>query len=416
LSSNHDPKGFTTKRVHADRLINRPQHGAVHEPITKSVLFDFDNAQDLIDVFQGKKMGHVYSRSSTGSANALQNMLNDLEDGAGAVCFSTGMAAISSALLALLKQGDHLIVSQFLFGNTSSFFSTLSRFGIELTYVDVTDAKQVERACKENTRGVFCETIANPVTQVADITGIAALCADKGILFMLDTTMTPAPLFNAKEHGVSLLFTSLTKYIGGHGNALGGAVVDCGNYDWQQFPHILPLYQVADQTQWGLTQIRKRGLRDMGATLAPEAAHTLAVGMETLALRVTKMCDNAAQLARFLHGHEKVSAVYYPGLAHHPQHSRSNTLFKQSGGILSVELKEGMDPVAFLNTLNLVLCATHLGDNRTLALPVASTIFFENSVQERAEMGVSDTMIRISVGIEDIEDLIADFEQGLTQL
>jgi O-acetylhomoserine (thiol)-lyase len=377
------------------------------------VLFDYADAQDLIDVFQGKKMGHVYSRSSSGSVNALQNMLNDMENGVGAVCFATGMAAISSTLLALLQKGDHLIVSRYLFGNTRSFFASLDRLGINVSYVDVTDVELVKQAVKTNTRGVFTETIANPVTQIADIQGLSALCSEHELLFMVDTTMTPSSLFNAKEQGVSLMFTSLTKYIGGHGNALGGAVIDCGNYNWQSYPHILPLYQGADSAQWGLTQIRKLGLRDFGATLSPHYAHMFSVGLETLTMRMQKNCQNALELAEFLSTHPAVNKVYYPGLAEHPQHERAGQLFSDYGAILSFDLKAEYSEIDVLNKMQLVICATHLGDNRTLALPVASTIFFENTEEERQEMGISPSMIRISVGIEDTSDIIADFTQSL---
>lgn len=407
-------QGFTTRQVHADRLLNRPEHGAVHTGTTNSVLFEFSDAQDLIDVFQGKKPGHVYARSSSGSVGALQAMINDLEAGAGALCFSTGMAAISSTLLSLLKSGDHLIVSQYLFGNTRSFMDTLADLGIQLSFVDVTDVQAVKAAYQPNTRGVYTETVANPVTQVADVAAIGQYCQERGILFIVDNTMTPPPLFSAKDMGASLVVTSLTKYISGHGNVLGGAVIDTGLFDWTTYPNIKPAYQVADNAQWGLTQIKKRGLRDMGATLAAQSAHAIAVGIETLALRMERSCKNALKLATFLESHPKIANVYYPGLAGHPQHFLAREQMQNGyGAILSLDLKAGIDPRDFLNAMNLVVCATHLGDTRTLALPVASTIFFENGAQERERMGITDTMIRVSVGIEDTDDLVADFAQAL---
>ncbi len=406
-------KGFTTQCVHSDGNVNQPAHGAAHEAISSSVLFNYDSAQDLVDVFQGKKVGHVYSRSSSGSVSALQNILNEMEQGVGAVCFSTGMAAISSTLLALFRQGDHLIVSRYLFGNTRSFFNTLIRIGIDITLVDITDASKVAEALKPNTLGVFTETLANPVTQVADMKGLSSFCREHDLLFMVDSTMTPRTMFNANDFGVSLLFSSLTKYIGGHGNALGGVVVDCGNMNWAKFPHILPLYQGDDEKQWGLTQIKKLGLRDFGATLSPHAAHMFSVGLETLSMRMERNCKNAAQLAEFLDSHSAVKKVYYPGLFNHPQHGRAAEYFSDFGALLSFDLVEGVSEIAVLDKMKLALCATHLGDNRTLALPVASTIFFENSKEERVAMGITDSMIRVSVGIEDTDDLISDFKQSL---
>jgi O-acetylhomoserine (thiol)-lyase len=406
-------KGFTTRLVHADRLLNAPESGAVHQATNNSVLFEYKDAQGLVDVFQGKKAGHVYSRSSSGSNVALQNILTHLEGGIGAVTFATGMAAITATMFSLFKAGDHLIVSHFLFGNTRSFAETMQTLGIELSFVDVTDVQNVEAAFKKNTKAVYLETIANPVTQVADLRAIGQLCKSKKCLFIVDNTMTPANVFDANSVLASLTVSSLTKYIAGHGNVLGGAVVDTGLFDWGNFENILPIYRGADVSQWGLIQVRKRGLRDMGGTLSPDSAHAISIGLETLVLRTNKICENAMRLASFLHNHVNVSAVYYPGLYHHPQHFLAKELFNGYGGILSLDLANHIDPIKFLNALNLVICATHLGDTRTLALPVASTIYFESSVKERQEMGVNDNMIRLSIGIEDIDDIIADFEYAL---
>ncbi len=408
-------KGLTTQLVHADRLLNSPQHGAVHQATCNSVLFEYKDAQGLVDVFQGKKAGHVYSRSSSSSNVALQNMLNYLEDGVGAITFATGMAAITATFMSLFKAGDHLIMSHFLFGNTRSLCETLQNLGIELAFVDVTDVQNVKSAIKSNTKAVYLETIANPVTQVADLQGIGKLCESTNLLYVVDNTMTPITIFDPKSVGASLTISSLTKYVAGHGNVLGGVVIDTGLYDWAKFANILPLYQTADVSQWGLTQIRKRGLRDMGGTLSPNSAHAISIGLETLALRSQKMADNAMQLATYLHANDKVAAVYYPGLIDHPQHHLARNLFSGYGGILSIDLIDSIDPINFLNALNLVICATHLGDNRTLALPVASTIYFETTAQERREMGVSDNMLRISIGIEDLDDLVSDFEQAFAK-
>ncbi|MBT1449504.1 cystathionine gamma-synthase family protein [Glaciecola sp. XM2] len=403
-----------TQLVHADRLLNRPQHGAVHEATNNSVLFEFEDVAQLESVFQGKEAGHVYSRSSSGSAVALQNMLCALEDGVGAVAFATGMAGISGVLFSLLKAGDHIIVSQFLFGNTRSFMETLQQFGIQISFVDVSYAQCVQDAINENTTLVFCESIANPGTQVSDIEGIVKLCTEHDLLFILDNTMTPATMLNAKALNVSMIVTSLTKYIGGHGNVLGGAAVDLGNYNWENFSNISDKYKVADTSQWGLTQIRKRGLRDMGATLAPASAHQISVGLETLNLRLDKTCINAMAIAKFLDTHASVAKVFYPGMPEHPQHARAKALFNgQFGGILSFELNNNIDMRKFLNALQLVICATHLGDTRTLALPVATTIFYENGPEQREVMGIGDSMIRMSIGIEDAQDVIDDIAQAL---
>jgi O-acetylhomoserine (thiol)-lyase len=408
-------KGFTTRLVHADRLLNTPESGAVHQATNNSVLFEYKDAQGLVDVFQGKKAGHVYSRSSSGSNAALQNILTHVEGGIGAITFATGMAAITATMLSLFKAGDHLIVSHFLFGNTRSFAETMQSLGIKISFVDVTDVQNVKAALKSNTKAVYLETIANPVTQVADLRAIGQLCKSKNMLFLIDNTMTPANIFDANSVLASLTISSLTKYIAGHGNVLGGVVVDTGLFDWSYFENILSIYRGPDKTQWGLTQIRKRGLRDMGGTLSPDSAHAISIGLETLVLRTDKVCENAMRLASYLHNHDKATAVYYPGLADHPQHFLAREYFDGYGGVLSVDLAHNIDPIEFLNALKLVICATHLGDTRTLALPVASTIYFESTAKERQEMGVNDNMIRLSIGIEDIDDIVADFEQAFAQ-
>ncbi|MFW8589545.1 cystathionine gamma-synthase family protein [Glaciecola sp. 2405UD65-10] len=402
---------LASRLVHADRKINKPQHGAVHEATNNSVLFEFDDVADLEAVFQGEKPGHVYSRSSSNSAVALQNILSELEGGVGAATFSTGMAAISALMFSLLKAGDHIVVSTYLFGNTRSFFDSLARFAIDISYVDVSDVSNVKSALNENTKMVFSETIANPGTQVADLSAIGDLCESQNLLFVLDNTMTPSVMLDAASVKANMLTTSLTKYIAGHGNVLGGVVVDMGNFDWTTFENILEVYKSADPAVWGMTQIRKKGLRDMGATLAPQSAHLVSIGLETLQMRMQKTCENGLAVAEFLSKQAQVQKVFYPGLAEHPQHERAAHLFNdQFGGILSFELQSNIDMRAFLNHLNTIITATHLGDTRTLILPVASTIFFENGAKQREEMGISDTLVRMSIGIEDAEDLIEDLK------
>jgi O-acetylhomoserine (thiol)-lyase len=406
-------KGFTTRLVHADRLLNKPQDGAVHQATNNSVLFDFDKIEDLVDIFQGRVPGHAYSRQSSASIDALQNMITEVEQGVGALTFASGMAAITTTLLTLLQAGDHLIMSHFVFGNTNSFIGTLQRYGIEVTLVDVTDVSNVEAAIQENTRAVYLETIANPVTQVADLTRIGELCKNQNLVYMVDNTMTPAFMFDAKAVHASLLVGSLTKYMAGHGHVLGGVVVDTGLYPWKKFPGIQDMFRSLPENMQGLMQIKKKGLRDMGGCLTAESAHAISIGMETLALRIERTCENAAALAGYLQGHPKVARVFYPGMETHPQHHLAKQHFSHFGGILSFDLKDDVDCFAFMNRMQLVLNATHLGDTRTLAIPVAHTIYYEMGAETRQQMGISDNMIRLSVGIEDISDIIADFEQAL---
>jgi O-acetylhomoserine (thiol)-lyase len=415
MSTSGDNKflGFTTVNLHADRR-DKPEHGVLHKAIHTSVAYTYDDARDLAAVFQGSKSGYNYGRQQNPTVNALQNRITLMEQGVTSTAFATGMAAIGSTLFALLKSGDHMISSAFLFGNTNSLLSSFRDFGIEISFVDTTSADAVAAAVKDNTRLVFTETIANPVTQVADLDAIGTLCRDKKLVYVVDNTMTSPWLFRPGTVGATFVVNSLTKYIGGHGNALGGMLTDTGLYDWSDYPNIFDAYRKGDPAGWGTLQIRKKGLRDFGATLGPEAAHHLAVGSETLPLRMDRACDNALKLATFCESHPRIKRVYYPGLQSHPQYNTAKRLFRKAGAIMSIDPADDIDCFDFLNRLNCVIASSNLGDTRTLAIPVAHTIFHEMGAGRRASMGIGDDMIRLSVGIEDAEDLIADFEQALS--
>jgi len=408
-----DQKGFTTTILHSDRLL-KPEFGALHQPVHTSVTWGFDDVQGLVNVFQNKAKGYAYSRQGNPTTTALEHKVTQMERGKATVSFSTGMAAITATIQSLMKAGDHIIASSFLFGNSRSIMQTFADIGISFTFVDATDVENVKKAYHEKTKMVFVETIANPATQIADLGPIGDFCTEKGAIYVVDNTMTSPYLFNPITVKASLVINSLTKYIGGHGDALGGSVTDTGLFDWTQYANIAQVLREQIKPEMlGITQIRKRGLRDGGGTLAPEAAHTISVGAETLALRLERACHNALTLAKYLENHEMVSKVYYPGLSNHPQHQQAGRLFKHYGGLMSFSLKDGVDLFAFLNRLQLVVKSSNLGDTRTLAIPVAHTIFFELGAASRAEMGIPDSMVRLSVGIEDTDDLLLDFRQAL---
>jgi O-acetylhomoserine (thiol)-lyase len=407
-------RGFTTTILHSD-LESPIEHYAVHKPMHPAVAYGYPDARELVRVFKGEAPGFVYGRQGNPTTAALEVKVTKMEGGIATACFSTGMAAIAATFTALLRAGDHVVSSSFLFGNTNSLFGTYNTQGFDISFVDATRVEEVERALRPNTRLVFVETIANPRTQVADLARIGELCARRGVLYYVDNTMTSPYLYQPKQHHAGLVINSLTKYIGGHGNALGGAVTDTGIFDWTRFPGINEAYKNQKPALWGIQQIRKKGLRDIGGTLAAEVAHRIAVGAETLALRMERSCGNALDLARILARHPRVKKVYYPGLEEHPQHRLAGELFKRYGALLSFELKDGIDCIDFLNRLKLVISSSHLGDNRTLAIPIAHTIFWEMGPQRRAEMGIADSLIRVSVGIEDSADLAADFRQALEQ-
>jgi O-acetylhomoserine (thiol)-lyase len=404
--------GFTTTILHSDR--QKPiEHGSLHKPIHTSVTFGYEDSRELAAVFQGKKPGYRYGRQGNPTVSALEDKVTQMEQGVATICFATGMAAIGAVVQALLRQGDHIVSSSFLFGNTNSLWQTVAGQGTDVSFVDATDVSNVEAALTPATRMVFVETIANPRTQVADLKRIGQLCRDRGILYVVDNTMTSPYLFQPKAVGASLVINALTKSIGGHGNALGGSLTDTGLYDWTKYPNIVDSYKRYAPAQWGMAQIRAKALRDFGGTLGPEAAHHLAVGAETMALRLERECANALAVAKMLEADERVAAVYYPGLPSHPQHAISTELFRAYGSLFSFELKEGIDCFDYLNRLKLGVPASNLGDTRTLVIPVAHTIFFEMGPERRASMGIAESLIRVSVGIEDTADLVDDFHQAL---
>lgn len=404
--------GFTTTTLHSDRQ-KEIEHGSLHKPIHTSVTFGYNDARELATVFQGKKPGYRYGRQGNPTVAALEDKVNKMEEGLSTICFATGMAAIGAVVQALLREGDHVVSSAFLFGNTNSLWQTVSGQGVKISMVDATDVKNVEAAIQPNTRIVFVETIANPRTQVADLARIGKLCAERGILYVVDNTMTSPYLFRPKTVGASIVINALTKSIGGHGNALGGSLTDTGLYDWSRFPNILETYKRYPTAQWGMAQIRAKALRDFGGSLGPEAAHHLAVGAETMALRLDRECANALAVAQMLEADDRVAAVYYPGLKSHPQHAISTELFRAYGSLFSFELKDGIDCFDYLNRLQLGVSASNLGDTRTLVIPVAHTIFYEMGAERRASMGIAESLIRVSIGIEDTADLVEDFRQAL---
>ena len=406
--------GINTRLVHADRRFG-VEHGGVRKPIHTSVQYGFDTVEELVGVFQGTVKGYNYARQGTPTTAALESRINLLEGGLGTICFATGMAAISAVFLTLLKAGDHLVVSQFVFGNTNSVVGTLRGLGIDITLVDATQASAVAAALQPNTRMVFVETVANPGTQVADLDGIGQLCREHGLVYVVDNTVTSPALFQPKAVGASLVINSLTKTIGGHGTALGGAVTDTGLFNWAVYPNIFAPYRQGDARQWGLVQIRKKGLRDMGGALSSEQAHQIATGAETLALRQRASSDTALALAQFLAQHPAVARVNYPFLASHPQHAKANQLFKGGSWLLSFELANAADCLPFINRLQIPVKGTGLADTRSLVIPVAHTIFWEAGADIRAQMGIGDGLIRYSVGLEDLADLQADLAQALAQ-
>lgn len=392
-------------------------NGAIHAPVHPSVQYGFDNTQQLIDAFQGKIKGmSPYARQGTPTTAALEAKLAFIDEGVGSVAFSTGMAAITAVFLTLLRGGDHIIVSKYLFGNTSSLLGTLSNFGVRVSFVESTDVDAfVKQICPE-TRMVFVESVANPGTQVADMEKIGDLCQKHELVYVVDNTILSAALFKPKKVNASLVIHSLTKSAAGQGQTLGGVVVDTGLFNWQDYPNIDASYRKNDPQGWGLMQVRKKGLRDMGATLSSAQAHQISLGLETLELRLDKVSETALAVAEFLEQHPKVSRVNYPFLKSHPEHELSRQLFSGGSWLLSFELVDEDSCIGFTDALQMIIKATGLSDARTLIIPVAHTIFWEMGAEKRNQMNINDSLLRLSVGLEGSDAIIADIAQALDSI
>jgi O-acetylhomoserine (thiol)-lyase len=323
------------------------------------------------------------------------------------------MAAISAAFLTLLKAGDHIVVSKYLFGNTASFFNTLEGFGIEVSRVDSCFASNVANEIRTNTRIVFVETVAIPGTQIPDLQAIGDICEENEIVYFVDNTVLSAYLFQPKTVKASLVIHSLTKSAAGQGQILGGVVINTGLYNWRNYPNIFESYKKGDSNKWGLMQIRKKGLRDMGGTLTSQSAHMVSLGLETLAIRMERTSSTALKIAHFLQDQKKVSKVYYPMLEDHRSYQQAKTHFKAGAWLLSFELVDADSCLAFVDNLKIFIKATGLADSRSLIIPVAHTIFWEMGAEKRAKMNISPSLLRISVGLEESSCLIEDLNQAL---
>lgn len=415
MGGGQDKQGFSTRALHAGNNSSR-ETGSTAVPIYETASFSYDTAQDLADVFDGRKYGHVYSRISNPTVAAFEQRVNALEQGRGALAASSGMAAISTAVFALTQAGDEIVAAKSLFGGTLQFFNNLiSRYGIKINYVDTSDISAYKKAVNEKTRLIFLETIANPKLDVPDIDAVAKIASENNIPLIVDSTITTPYLFDAKKHGAAVVVHSATKYMTGNGTAVGGVFVDTGAYNWKNSKNPSLFNYTAKFGEFAfLAAARKQVLQNAGACLSPFNAFLHCLGLETLSIRMEKHCANAAAVAAHFSGHQAVKAVNYPGLNSSPYKQAAARLFKgKFGAILTFSLGTREKCFDFAGRVKIARNLANIGDAKTLVIHPASTIFRDCTKEETAAAGVTDDLIRISVGIEDVEDIIADFEQAL---
>jgi len=406
-------KGFTTRAVHAPPL-RRDGHGSLRPPIYDNVAFEFESSRDLQKAFEGRKPAHVYSRISNPTVEEFEQRVLHLSGGLGAIAVSSGMAAITNVVMALAEAGTNIVTSRHLFGNTVSLFeSTLGSWGLETRYADLTDPDSVEGLIDDKTRAVFAETITNPQLEVVDVAGLAGIAKSHGVPLILDGTLTTPYLFDAKSHGVSIEVISSTKYMSGGATSVGGLIIDYGSFDWGTNPKLVKEAELAGPNAL-LAKLRREVHRNSGSCLSPHNAWLQTLGLETMAMRIDRSCDNALRLAQFLSQHRSVVSANYPGLEGHPNRAVASKQFGgRFGGLLTFELQSKEECFRFMDSLQLVRRATNLNDNKTLILHPASTIFCEFSEEQRAAMGVGESLMRVAAGIEDTEDLLDDITRGL---
>ena len=405
---------FETKAIQGG-FNQDPKTGATSVPIFQTASFAYSSAQDLADVFDGRKFGHLYSRISNPTVFAFESRVNELENGLAAVAVASGMAAIASVAYALTQQGDEIIAATSLFGGTLHFFEDLSRFGVTTHYVDMRDLKALKEAITDKTKFIFFETIGNPKMDVPNIKAIVEIAQQANIPIVVDSTLTSPYLFHAKKWGVSIVVHSATKYLGIGGTTVGGVLVDLGTYKWKESrcDDIRELSKKAGPFAF-IAKVRQHVVTNSGNILAPFNAFLLNLGLETLAIRLEKQCANAMDLATFLSQESRVTAVGYAGLKSHADHEIATAQFEgKYGALLTFNLESRDACFSFMDKLKWVKNMTSLGDSKTMVIHPDSTIFHSCSPLQKVAAGVSDTLIRVSVGLEHSEDIQEDFKQAL---
>ncbi len=387
-------KGFSTKAVHGGE---KPDAlGAVATPIYETSVFAFTSTEELIDVMSGKAGGYLYTRFDNPTVRAVEKKMALLESSEDACAFASGMAAITTVIFTMVSEGDHIVASRDLYGGTLNFFQEfMPRFGVEVTLVDATDMDDVEKAIKRNTIVIYTETPTNPLLKIVDLQHLAAIAKKHGITTIVDSTLATPYNLKPIKFGIDVVVHSATKYLGGHNDVTAGIV--CGSKDF--------------------IQNLKRNRKILGGILDATAAWLLLRGLKTLALRMERHNQNGMQIAKFLEKHPKVEKVYYPGLSSHPQHSLAKKQMRGFGGVVSFEIKGDFEKtMQFVESLKLCLLAASLGGTETLATQPATSSHYLITHEQRQKLGITDQLVRLALGIEDPEDIIADLKQALNKI
>ena len=424
-----DPKfiKFDTLALHAGQQPD-PVHGSRAVPIYQTTSYVFPDVDTAAELFNLERPGHIYSRISNPTVSTLEERLAALEGGVGAICTASGQAALHLAIVTLMGAGGHIVCSAKVYGGTQNMlYHTMPRFGIETTFVDPRDPKAFEEAIRPETRLVIGEVLGNPGLEVMDVRAVADVAHAAGVPLLIDSTFTTPYLMKPFDYGADIVMHSATKFLGGHGIAIGGALIDGGTFDWEAHAEKYPTltepyagYHGLDfAEEYGPTafvmRARSEGLRDFGACLSPQNAFYILQGVETLPMRMARHSESALTIAGFLREQDTVEWVSYPGLAAHPDHDlAAEMLPKGCGGILSFGIKGGRNAGRkFIEKLTLFSHLANIGDAKSLVIHPASTTHQQMDAESMKAAGLGEELVRLSVGLEDASDLIDDLKQAL---
>jgi O-acetylhomoserine (thiol)-lyase len=418
--------GFDTLALHAGQSPDAAT-GSRAVPIYQTTSYVFRDSEHAASLFNMERAGHVYSRISNPTVAVLEERVAALEGGVGAIATASGQAALHLAVATLLDAGQHVVASRSLYGGSHNLLGyTLKRFGIDTDFVDPRDLGAWRGALKENTRLLFGETLGNPGLDVLDIPELSKIAHQAGIPLLVDSTFTTPYLMKPFELGADLLYHSATKFLGGHGVAIGGVLVDSGRFDWEKsgkFPQLTAPYEgfhgmdfeEESGTRAFLLRARREGLRDFGACMAPMTAFQILLGIETLHLRMPRHVENTRKVVQFLAAHAMVEKVLYPELASHPDHELAQKLLPRgSGAVFSFDVKGGRAAgKAFIEALRVFSHLANVGDAKSLVIHPASTTHYRMSDEDLLKAGIGAGTVRLSIGLEEADDLIADLDRAL---
>ena len=420
---------FDSKLIHAGWDSDTDSEGSITVPIYKTTAYQFNDTEHAASLFALKEFGNIYSRLGNPTVGALEARLTALEDGAMSVALSSGTSAVMYSLINIMSQGDNFVTANQLYGGTYTMFDNiLPEYGIDSKKVDITDLTAVENAIDEKTRAIYCETITNPGLVVADISALGEIAKSKGIPLIVDATFTTAAICKPFDFGADIVVYSLTKWMSGHGRVIAGAVIEKGGFDWGNGN--FPLYDKPDTSYGGMRwghdlgdlsnvayslRLRTVPLRNLGASMSPETAFEVMSGLETLSLRMDRHCENAIKAAEYLSNHELVEWVRFPGLKDDPAYDLSEKYLKGTGGTMVVfGIKGGKDSgQKFIDNLKMFRHVANVGDTRSLAIHPASTTHSQLDDEQLIAAGSPAELVRLSIGIEDIDDIIEDLSQAL---